>query len=92
MRWPSKTVKYKSWLACTAFQIASTPTLYVTHVMNFTRLPHFSACNIEKLREPGDEATIAVLLSPKYQVLNGTLPHVLCMVPNFLSFTCPYQL
>ena len=22
---------------------------YVTHVINFSRLPHFSACNIEKL-------------------------------------------
>ena len=31
--------------------------LYVTHVINFTRLPRFSACNIEKLREPGDEAS-----------------------------------
>ena len=32
---------------------------YVTHVINFTRLPPFSACNIEKLREPGNEANTA---------------------------------
>ena len=28
---------------------------YVTHVMNFTKLPPFSACNIENLRELGKE-------------------------------------
>jgi hypothetical protein len=30
---------------------------YVTHMINFTRLPPFSACNIENTRETGDEAT-----------------------------------
>ena len=30
---------------------------YVTHVINFTRLPPFSACNIENMRETGDEAS-----------------------------------
>ena len=26
------------------------------HVINFTKLPPFSACNIENTREPGNEA------------------------------------
>jgi hypothetical protein len=30
-------------------------------VINFTRLPPFSACNIENMRETGDEATRSVL-------------------------------
>ena len=30
---------------------------YVKHMINFTRLPPFSACNIEKkMRKPGDKA------------------------------------
>ena len=32
---------------------------YVTHVINFTRLPPFSACNIENTRETGDEARVS---------------------------------
>ena len=47
----------ESWLVRAAIKLLLP---YVTHVINFTRLPHFSssACNIEKLREPGDEATL----------------------------------
>ena len=30
---------------------------YITHVINFTRLSSFSACNTKNIREPGDEAT-----------------------------------
>ena len=36
---------------------------YVMYVINFTRLPHFSVCNIEKLRESGDEARRTVQCS-----------------------------
>ena len=33
------------------------------HMINFTRLPLFSACSVEKLREPGDKAVLRALLA-----------------------------
>ena len=30
---------------------------YITHMINFTRLSSFSACNTKNIRELGDEAT-----------------------------------
>ena len=46
------TFRMLEWCACSAKSLLPD----VTHVMNFTRLPCFSACIIEKLEEPGYEA------------------------------------
>ena len=46
------------------------------HVINFTKLPPFSACNIENMREPGNEA-INLNLSIVYTMS--------CRISNFVS-------
>ena len=62
----------ESRLVCAVLKAASCFYPYVTHVINFTRLPRFSACNIEKRREPGDKAIPVTCTRPSPSLRVGS--------------------
>ena len=72
------------WAMVSARHAPSCFHLYIMHVINFARLPRFSACNTEKLREPGDEARLHSLLTIKHSI---ACTHA----QNMYAYTCTHM-